>query len=142
MTMISESLIVEFGERYAPQIKRIRNAVFTHEQGIDEAIDFDGQDGTAVHVLVRVGQGYVATGRMLSDGHIGRLAVLKEHRGKGLGTRAVAALMDEAKQRSMERVYLGSQEQALGFYRKLGFRECGEPFMEAGIEHVEMEKAT
>lgn len=139
--MIGEPPIVEFDDRYAPEIKRIRNAVFTHEQSIDEAIDFDGQDATAVHVLVRAGQGYVATGRMLSDGHIGRLAVLKEHRGQGLGALAVCALMDEAKRRSMRRVYLGSQKQAVGFYRKLGFCECGEPFVEAGIEHVEMEKA-
>ena len=139
--MTARPLIVEFDERYAPEIRRIRNAVFTHEQGVDEAIDFDGQDAAAAHVLVCAEQGYVCTGRMLSDGHIGRLAVLQEHRGKGLATLAVNALMDEATRRSMCRVYLGSQKQAVGFYRKLGFRECGEPFMEAGIEHVEMEKA-
>ena len=139
--MTDKPLIVEFDERYAPEIRRIRNAVFTHEQGIDEAIDFDGQDSAALHVLVRASGRYVGTGRMLSDGHIGRLAVLKEHRGRGLGALAVSALMDEARRRSMRRVYLGSQKQAVGFYRKLGFRECGEPFMEAGIEHVAMEKA-
>jgi predicted GNAT family N-acyltransferase len=139
--MTSEPVIVEFDERHAPEIRRIRNIVFTGEQGIDQAIDFDGQDPGAVHVLVRTGQGYAGTGRMLSDGHIGRLAVLKEHRGRRLGTMAVGALVDEAKRRGMRRVYLGAQKQAVGFYAKLGFRECGEPYMEAGIEHVEMEKA-
>ena len=138
--MTNEPLIVKFDERYAPEIRRIRNAVFTHEQGIDEAIDFDGQDSAALHVLVRASGRYVGTGRMLSDGHIGRLAVLAEHRGRGLGALAVSALMDEAKRRGMHRVYLGSQRQAVGFYRKLGFCDSGEPFMEAGIEHLEMEK--
>ena len=139
--MTDRPLVVGFDDQHAPEIKRIRNAVFTQEQGIDEELDFDGQDAAAVHVLVRAGRLYVGTGRMLSDGHIGRLAVLEEHRGRSLGAQAVSALMDEARRRSMRRVYLGSQKQAVGFYRKLGFRECGEPFMEAGIEHVAMEKA-
>jgi len=138
--MTAKALIVAFDEQHAPEIRRIRNAVFTQEQGIDEEIDFDGQDPAAMHVLVRAGQGYVGTGRMLNDGHIGRLAVLAAHRGRGRGALAVSALMDEAKRRGMQRVYLGSQKQAVGFYRKLGFRESGQPFMEAGIEHLEMEK--
>jgi len=77
---------------------------------------------------------------MLHDGHIGRLAVLKEHREKGHGTCAVVALVDEAKRLGITRVFLGAQMQAVGFYEKLGFSTCGDPFLEAGIEHVEMEK--
>jgi predicted GNAT family N-acyltransferase len=139
--MTAKPIIVRFDERHAPEIRRIRNAVFTQGQGIDEALDFDGQDAEAVHVLVSAGGEYVATGRLLVDGHIGRLAVLEEHRAQGMGTQAVKALVREARRLGIKRVYLGSQTQALDFYRKLGFRERGEPFMEADIEHVEMEKA-
>jgi predicted GNAT family N-acyltransferase len=76
---------------------------------------------------------------MLGDGHIGRLAVLKEFRGRGLGAAAVRALVEEAGRSGMERVYLGSQSHAVGFYQKLGFSVCGAPYNEAGIEHVHME---
>ena len=134
-----ETTIVRFDEQHAPEIRRIRNRVFTEEQHIDEEIDFDGQDPGSVHVLVTSGGRYVGTGRMLGDGHIGRLAVLKEFRGRGLGAAAVRALVEEAGKSSMERVYLGSQDHAVGFYEKLGFSVCGEPYNEAGIEHIHME---
>jgi predicted GNAT family N-acyltransferase len=138
--MPGKALIVAFDEQHAPEIRRIRHAVFTQEQAIDKDLDFDGQDSQAVHVLVRKENRFVAAGRMLDDGHIGRLAVLREHRGQGLGAQAVEALVQEARRLGMTRVYLGSQKHAVGFYEKLGFSERGEPFMEAGIEHVEMEK--
>ena len=137
---MDKAVIIEFDELYAPKITSIRGAVFTLEQGIDEAIDFDGQDAGAVHILVSSDGHFIGTGRMLDDGHIGRLAVLREHRGKGFGAMAVSALVDEARRRGMKRVYLGAQMHAVGFYKKLGFSKCGAPFVEAGIEHIEMER--
>lgn len=131
--------IVDFDEKYAPEIRRIRNAVFTAEQGIPESIDFDGQDRDAVHVLVRHAVVYAATGRMLSDGHIGRLAVLSEYRRRGLGEKALLALVEHARAAGLERVYLGAQDHAVGFYEKLGFTPCGEPYIEAGIQHIHMQ---
>ena len=137
---MGETVIVAFDERYAPEIRSIRNDVFTAEQQIDEDVDFDGQDRDAVHVLVSYRSSYVGTGRMLTDGHIGRLAVLKDFRGRGLGAEAVRALIKEAENRGMDRVYLGAQKHALGFYEKLGFAAYGEPYVEANIEHVHMER--
>ena len=137
---MGETVIVAFDERYAPEIRSIRNDVFTAEQQIDEDVDFDGQDRDAVHVLVSYRNSYVGTGRMLTDGHIGRLAVLKDFRGRGLGAEAVRALIKEAENRGMDRVYLGAQKHALGFYEKLGFAAYGEPYVEANIEHVHMER--
>jgi predicted GNAT family N-acyltransferase len=104
-------------------------------------VDFDGQDRDAVHVLVSCQSKYVGTGRMLADGHIGRLAVLEEFRGQGLGAEAVRALVREAKSRGMNRVYLGAQMHAIGFYEKLGFSAYGKPYVEANIEHVHMERS-
>lgn len=136
-----ETTVVDFDEQYAPQIRMIRNTVFTSEQHIDPNKDFDGQDGDAIHVLILCQGKYVGTGRMLRDGHIGRLAVLKEYRGQGLGAEIVLSLINEAKNKNLKRVYLGSQKQAVGFYKKLGFAVYGEAFTEVGIEHVYMEKA-
>ena len=138
---MGETIVVAFDTRYAPEIRDIRNDVFTREQQIDKDVDFDGQDRDAVHVLVSCRGRYVGTGRMLADGHIGRLAVLREYRGQGLGAKAVRALVKEAKDRRMSRVYLGSQTHAIGFYEKLGFSAYGEPYVEANIEHVHMERS-
>jgi predicted GNAT family N-acyltransferase len=135
-----DTIVVECDEQYAPEIRSIRNDVFTNEQHIDEDKDFDGQDRDAVHVLVICTDKYVGTGRMLKDGHIGRLAVLKGYRGRGLGARVVLALIKEAKNIDMERVYLGAQTHATGFYEKLGFSAYGEPYMEANIKHIHMER--
>jgi hypothetical protein len=138
---MSETIIVAFDQQCAREIRGIRNDVFTREQQIDEDVDFGGQDRDAVHVLVSCQGRYVGTGRMLADGHIGRLAVLKQFRGQGLGAEAVRALVKEAENRGMNRVYLGSQTHAIGFYEKLGFSTYGEPYVEANIEHVHMERS-
>ena len=137
---MTKTIIVEFNEQYAPEIQRIRNQVFTQEQDIDPKSDFDGQDHDAVHVLVVDEGKFVGTGRMLADGHIGRLAVLKTHRGRGLGARAVLALVKEAEELGLRRVFLGAQKQAVGFYEKLDFSVYGEPYIEVNIQHMHMER--
>jgi predicted GNAT family N-acyltransferase len=133
-------LIVRYDERYAPEIKKIRRSVFVTEQQIDEDIEFDGNDKDAIHVLLSKNDKFVGTGRMLANGHIGRLAVYKAYRGQGLGRKAVMALVEEAREQGLQRVYLGAQLYAVPFYKKLGFSEFGRTFMEAGIEHIHMEK--
>lgn len=131
--------IVPFDHHYAPEIEAIRRAVFTGEQGIDTRKDFDGQDPQAIHALIALDGTYVGTGRMLADGHIGRLAVHRAHRGKGLGAQLVRCLTEQAGCMGLKRVYLGAQKQARGFYEALGFTTYGKPFVEVGIEHVHME---
>ena len=84
---VIKSIVVEYDGEYASRIRNIRSSVFTEEQHINPDLDFDGQDRDAVHVLIIFNEKYVGTGRMLSDGHIGRLAVLKEYRGQGLGAK-------------------------------------------------------
>ncbi|GEA59804.1 GNAT family N-acetyltransferase [Vibrio comitans] len=121
------------------EIFLVRNTVFTAEQGIDTNLDFDGQDEQSVHALVYDNDEPVATGRMLGDGHIGRIAVLISQRGKGLGTTIMKALVNEARRRNFARVYLGAQVHALDFYEKLGFESIGERYDEVGIEHQTMQ---
>ena len=134
-----ETRPVSFDKNNAPEIIRIRTLVFVNEQGIDSTIDFDGLDEVATHVLIFFQNEATATGRMLNDGHIGRIAVLKEHRKQGVGTKVLQALLENAQAKGFSRVYLGSQTHAADFYKKLGFAICGKVFMDAGLEHIEME---
>jgi predicted GNAT family N-acyltransferase len=137
---MTEIKIVKFEGQYAPVIKAIRNAVFTIEQNIDAGKDLDGEDPAAAHILVKLDGKYVATGRMLNDGHIGRLAVLKASRGKSLGTKIILAFVEEARKRRLKFVYLGAQVHAADFYKNSGFSASGAPYFEVGIEHIQMKR--
>ncbi|MGX9417563.1 GNAT family N-acetyltransferase [Vibrio sp. RC27] len=132
---------VPYDEEHKHSIQSIRQHVFCVEQGIDRELEFDGLDSTAIHVIASVNGQTVATGRMLSDGHIGRIAVLSEYRRLGIGSNIVLSLIDEATNNGYSSVYLGSQKHAIDFYVELGFTPVGEPFMEAGLEHLSMEKS-
>ncbi len=121
-------------------IRHVRIGVFVEEQGVDSAIDFDGLDANAIHVLVTSDNKPIATGRMLEDGHIGRIAVLKSFRGQGLGARVMLSLVEEAQNRGYKRVYLGAQKYAVGFYSGLGFVPYGEEYIEAGIVPISMQR--
>lgn len=121
----------------------IRHAAFTQEQGIDAALDDDGADASAVHVLARnrLGQA-VGTGRLLRGeagvGRIGRMAVIAPLRGAAVGRQLLDALVQAARARGDREAMLHAQASAVGFYRRLGWQPRGEPFAEAGIEHQEM----
>jgi predicted GNAT family N-acyltransferase len=126
-------------EQESAAIRAVRNAVFSDEQGICQTLDFDGRDHECVQVLARIGEGEaIGTARMLPDGHVGRIAVHREWRGRGVGTRLVEFLTDVARDRGFAEIHLHSQAQAAEFYTRLGFEARGETFMEAGIEHVLM----
>jgi predicted GNAT family N-acyltransferase len=103
-------------DKNSAAIRALRNAVFSVEQGISKALDFDGRDHECVHVLARLGDGEtIGTARMLPDGHVGRIAVHKEWRGQGVGTRLVEYLTQVAGERGFVEIYLHSQAQAAEF---------------------------
>jgi len=116
----------------------IRVAVFVDEQGIDPALEWDAFDAVSLHALVRVDGEPVATGRLLPDGHIGRMAVRRHARQRGLGGQVLEALVEAARMRGDRSVELSAQCHAEAFYLKHGFQRQGEPYLEAGIEHVRM----
>jgi hypothetical protein len=130
---------VSFADHEA-NIRFIRNAVFSGDQGIDPERDFDGNDSAAVHALAFVDGNPAGTGRLLNDGHIGRVAVLSQYRGKGVGSEILECLVAAAAGNGYSRVYLGSQKQACEFYAKRGFTPYGEVYMEVHIEHQLMER--
>ncbi len=123
-------------------IRFVRTKVFVDEQAIPAALDFDGRDPDCLHALVTAPQGPIATGRMTPDGHIGRLAVVEAWRDRGLGSAIVRFFVALAQERGLARVHLNAQQSAVGFYRRLGFVPRGEPFTEAGIPHIRMERIT
>ena len=117
----------------------IRETVFVAEQGVPPEIELDEWDERCEHALAVAADGRaVGTGRLLPDGHVGRMAVLREHRGHGVGSAILGALIDRARSRAMARVVLNAQVQAAPFYARFGFAISGDEFEEAGIPHVEM----
>jgi predicted GNAT family N-acyltransferase len=127
----------EAGSRAMP----LRMAVFVVEQGVPVELERDEFDPVSRHALAETAAGEViATGRLLPDGHVGRMAVAAAWRGRGVGGAVLEALVAEAGARGMESVVLNAQTHALGFYRAHGFVEEGEEFMEAGIPHRTMRR--
>lgn len=124
------------------QAAPIREAVFVHEQGVPVEMEWDEFDSVSTHAIAWQGQGSqrfaVGTARLLPDGHIGRMAVLKAHRGQGIGAAMLKALLAAAAEKGMPRVVLHAQCHAEAFYRRFGFEAEGETFLEAGILHVLM----
>jgi len=141
--------IVEFGveagswTELAEQARQVRDAVFVAEQKVPRAIEWDEHDATSRHVIARDGDGgAIGTGRLLADGHLGRMAVLADWRGKGVGRALLERLLEEAATQHMEHLALHAQTQAGGFYRRFGFVEEGPEFMEAGIPHRTMVRSS
>ena len=98
-------------------------------------------DASSWHALAFAGDGTpVATGRLLPDGHIGRMAVLKAARGTGIGARVLDVLMAKAAELGYRELVLNAQTHAESFYARVGFERVGEEFEEAGIPHIEMRK--
>ena len=121
-----------------PAAKRIRFAVFVEEQGVPADLEMDDMDAKCIHALAYGDGRAVATGRLLPDGHLGRMAVLKEWRGRGAGRAILRQLIDAARARGDREVLLSSQVHALGFYRAEGFAPEGAVYEEAGIPHQAM----
>jgi len=122
------------------EASRIRLAVFVEEQRVPPEIEMDEKDAVCVHALAYAQGRAVGTGRLLPDGHIGRMAVLKESRCLGVGGAILERLVEEARRMGMREVVLSAQTHALGFYRRHGFMAAGEVFEEAGIPHQEMRR--
>lgn len=124
---------------HAAELLAIRRAVFVDEQGVPEALEVDGRDDGAWHLLARDAAGLpVGCARVLSDAHIGRLAVLRGTRGQGVGRDLLLAAVRLARRLGMGDLYLHAQTRARGFYEAAGFIAEGEEFPEAGIAHVLM----
>ncbi|MBM3106015.1 GNAT family N-acetyltransferase [Pseudomonas sp. P66] len=119
-------------------IRRIREAVFIAEQCVPPELEWDADDDSAVHFLAMEGDYAIGTARLLGDGQIGRVSVLKDWRGLKVGDALMQAVIVEAQNRDLKQQMLSAQVQATPFYERLGFKVVSEEFLEAGIPHVDM----
>ena len=128
-------------ENARAQASAIRLAVFVEEQGVPREIEMDEIDAQCVHALAFEDGTVVGTGRLLPDGHIGRMAILKPWRGRGIGSAILHSLIEAARRRGDREVRLSAQVHAVEFYRAHGFAPEGEVYEEAGIAHQAMIRA-
>ncbi|KNG93794.1 GNAT family N-acetyltransferase [Pseudaestuariivita atlantica] len=123
----------------------IRRTVFVDEQGVPPELEPDEHDTTdALHVLATVEDEPVGAARIIPYGttaKIGRVAVLKEHRGQGIGAQLIHACQHLAAAQGATRTILGAQLSAISFYERLGYHRFGEVFDDAGIDHIMMERS-
>ncbi|KAA8705977.1 GNAT family N-acetyltransferase [Pseudomonas cannabina] len=119
-------------------IRRIRDSVFVAEQSVPPELEWDADDAEAVHFLAWEGDYAVGTARLLADGEIGRLSVLKDWRGLKVGEALLSAVIDEAEKRGLKPLKLSAQVQAVDFYQRFGFMVTSKEFLEAGLPHVDM----
>jgi len=119
-------------------LRALRQEVFVREQSVPADMEWDEFDAQSRHVVAMMDSIPIGTGRLLPDGHIGRMAVLRAWRGKGAGSALLTVLMEIARELGMHRVQLNAQVQALPFYLSHGFQAEGEEFLDAGIPHRRM----
>lgn len=125
--------------RDAEALRDVRREVFVVEQRVPESLEWDGVDPQCAHALAVDAEGHaIGCGRLLPDGHIGRMAVRAPWRGRGVGRAILDLLIGLARARGDARVVLNAQTQAMPFYARAGFEAIGPEFEEAGIPHREM----
>lgn len=119
----------------------VRLVVFVEEQRVPADLEMDERDASCLHAVAFDDERPVGTGRLLPDGHIGRMAVLKEYRGRGVGGEILQRLMQAAKARGDREIVLSAQVRAVAFYLAHGFESFGPVYEEAGIPHQDMRRA-
>lgn len=124
---------------YEKALRTIRTKVFIEEQQVPIALEWDSQDTSAQHLLVFTSTNEpIACARLLNNGSIGRMAVLKEWRGLGIGTKLLNKAIALHRQQGISVITLSAQVHAIPFYQKAGFEVISTPYLDAGISHVDM----
>lgn len=118
--------------------KLIREQVFIQEQQIAVADEWDAEDAVSVHFVIYDQDQPIATARLLQNNSVGRVAVLKSHRGAGIGKLLMQQIIQQAKHQQREFLKLSSQVHAIQFYAGLGFKVEGEQYLDCGIPHIDM----
>jgi predicted GNAT family N-acyltransferase len=122
-----------------PLLRAVREAVFIHEQHVPAELEWDGLDEQSRHALALSAKGEaIGCGRILPNGHIGRIAVVPQWRKQKVGTAIMEALINDARARGFTQVEVDAQIYAVPFYRLFDFEEEGEEFQDAGMPHIRM----
>lgn len=125
-----------------PLSREIREEVFVREQEYPIELEFDEADENCWHLVLTDNEKAIATARLLklSEGVFkpGRIAVLKEYRGKNIGAELLTLIIEKAKEMGAKELHIGAQTYAVGFYEKFGFKTTGEKYMDEHIPHIDM----
>lgn len=143
--LVIGDLVVEVADwnQDKAELIKLRGIVFVEEQNVPVSLEIDGMDPDCRHVKAVMDDQTIGTARLLPNGYIGRMCVLKEFRSQGVGTKMLACLIqqaffDQTTSAPMDEVTLNSQSSAIAFYEANGFVICSEEFMEANIVHQKM----
>lgn len=124
-----------------PELRAVREAVFVQEQGVPLALEWDELDPASHHVIARDPSGTpIGTARLTPERHIGRMAVVRSWRGRGVGDALLRELVARAGELGWTSLSLHAQTHAIPFYARHGFLPTGARFDEAGIDHQTMER--
>jgi predicted GNAT family N-acyltransferase len=142
MNKTTIKIIATDWKKHQNQLSVIRFRVFVKEQKVPKEMEIDEQDPDALHFLVidTDTDQAIAAGRLLANGHIGRMAVLKNYRNRKIGSRLLSFIINEAEKRNYHELFLNAQISAREFYEKNDFNAVGEQFMDAGIPHIRMQR--
>ena len=128
-------------KNHKDELSAVRYEVFVMGQNVPVELELEEADSRYTHILATAGNKPVGTARLTTDGHIGRVAVLKEYRKYGIGKEMMRQIEEVAFELGFDHVVLNSQCHAVPFYEKLGYIAFGEIFLDAGIEHRHMKKS-
>ncbi len=124
---------------HQPQLRAVRMPVFIEEQAVTPEFEWDDIDVSAVHVLATLNNQPIACLRIIDYKKIGRMAVLKQYRGNGLGTALLLEAVSICKQHGGKTVYISAQTHAISFYQKAGFKVTSAEYCDVDITHVDMQ---
>lgn len=124
---------------HAAALMPVRQQVFIDEQRVPADLEWDEHDENAIHLIAENVYGEaIGCARLLGDGAIGRMAVLKDWRGKGVGRTLLQHAVTYYQDRGICPIHLSAQLHAVDFYQKAGFSVCSAPYLDANILHVDM----
>ena len=119
-------------------LRAVRTPVFVQEQAVTPEFEWDEIDATAVHLLATLQNAPIACLRIIHYHKIGRMAVLKQYRGAGLGTALLLEAINVCKNNGSKSVILSAQTHAISFYEKVGFKQISGEYCDVDIPHVDM----
>ena len=137
------SVVVADSQEQIDAAMALRTVVFVEEQLVPLAEEIDGLDDQATHLVALDGDEVVATCRLLADGttvKLGRMVVAKERRREGIASKMLRVADQQSKLLGGEQISLAAQTYAVALYEQDGYVAYGEPFPDAGIEHIWMSK--
>jgi len=140
---VTVSVVVADSQEQIDAAMALRTVVFVEEQRVPLAEEIDGLDDQATHLVALDGDEVVATCRLLADGttiKLGRMVVAKERRREGIASKMLRVADQQSKLLGGEQISLAAQTYAVALYEQDGYVAYGEPFPDAGIEHIWMSK--